>query len=249
MDSLKICGLGGAAVAAILTACSPEVPAPPERTFTLQLPPCCGAPPESLVHDPRILEQPRTSTIILVRVVKLETVYPVSAPPYAIGDGTTQATMLVLKSWRGPFSAGDVLHTPKGPFLAVNGNPVDYLSYPFQVGDQGKEFLIITNGGPNPSDGTEIMVRRYWAWPAAKSRALMAALDQAVLDSMPTDKQGYAARLQKELAAVEDVTTKLQAVRSSDAPEGEIADLSHQLWGHQENAARLQKMLRQLEDR
>jgi len=41
----------------------------------------------------------------------------------------------------------------------------------------------------------EILVRRKWVWPAAKSQALMAALDQAVvdLDSMPTDKAGYAA--------------------------------------------------------
>jgi hypothetical protein len=66
---------------------------------------------------------------------------------------------------------------------------------------------------------------------------------------MPTDKQGYAARLQKELAALEDVTTKLQAAQSNRAADDEIADLSNQLRGHRENTARLQMMLRQPQDR
>jgi hypothetical protein len=45
------------------------------------------------------------------------------------------------------------------------------------------------------------------------------------------------------------VTTKLQAAQSNRAADDEIADLSNQLRGHRENAARLQMMLRQPQDR
>jgi hypothetical protein len=68
----------------------------------------------------------------------------------------------------------------------------------------------------------------------------MAALDQAVVDSMPTDKAGYAARLQKERAALEDMETKLQAAQSNHAPDDEIADLLNQTAGHQQNVRRFQ---------
>jgi hypothetical protein len=315
----------------IVTACSRELPTPPEPTFTIPLRPCCGAPPERLIHDPRILEH--APTVILVRVIGFEMLNPDenSIPAHA--------TMLVLKSWKGLFCAGDVVHTPKGS-IQLNGNAEDFISYPFQAGDQGKEFLIMDNGGPhiyvrryclngapedfltdpfqagnqgkeflimdnggppppdilkswkgpfcagdgvhtpkvlslncNPEDfltypfqvgdlGTaflimdnggppppDIFVGRYSAWPAEKSQALMAALDQAVVDAMPTDKEGYAARLQKELAALENVTTELQVAQSNRAPEAEIADLSYQLRGHRENAARLQVMMQQLKAR
>jgi hypothetical protein len=249
MDVLKAAGLSGIALAVILTACSRELPTPPQPTFTIQLRQCCDAPRELLIHDPRVLEHART--VILVRVIGFEMLNPDenSIPAHA--------TMLVLKSWKGPFSAGDVLHTPKG-FIQINGNPEDVISYPFQAGDQGKEFLIMDNGGPPPPD---IFVGRYSAWPAEKSQALMAALDQVVADSMPTDKKGYMARLQKERAALEDLETKMQAVRDrrtalekqlpGDAAalkqaDIEFTNLNYLASGHRDRAARWQLMLRNL---
>jgi hypothetical protein len=230
VDVLKIARLSGIALAVILTACSGELPTPPQPTSTIQLPyasreiavtggadpPCCDAPPEQLIHNPRILE--RALAIILVRGIGFEMLDPQenSIPAHA--------TMLVIRSWKGPFSAGDVLQTPKG-FLAttyngivIDGAPIDtdpmdhMVPYPFQSGDQGKYFLIMDNRGFPPPDRW-VWVGRYAAWPAEKSRALMAALDQAVVDSMPTDKAGYVARLQKERTALEDLETKMQAVR------------------------------------
>jgi hypothetical protein len=248
MDVLKAAGLAGIVLAVILTACSRELPTPSQPTFTIQLRPCCDAPPELLIHDPRVLEQPRT--VILVRVIGFEML---NSDENSI---PAHATMLVLKSWKGPFSAGDVLHTPKG-FIAITGNPEDFISYPFQAGDQGKEFLIMDNGWPRP----DILVRRYSAWPAEKSQALMAALDQAVADSMPTDKKGYLARLQKERAALEDLETKMQAVRDrrtalekqlpGDAAalkqaDIEFTNLNYLAWGHRDRAARWQQELRTL---
>ena len=81
------------------------------------------------------------------------------------------------------------------------------------------------------------------------SELLVSAIPADRVDSMPTDKAGYAARLQKELAASEDVETKLLAAQSNHAPDDEIRDLSTQLWGHRENAGRLQVMLQQLKAR
>ena len=168
MDVLKIAWLSGITLAVILTACSPELPTPED-----ELP----APPERLIHDPRILESPEARTIILVRLVSVEML------DRARNDIPERATMLVLKSWKGPYSAGRVLHTPKG-FMAHIGKPGDFRYYHFQLADQGKEFLIMSLGGISSSDGSDtsdlITVRRSWVWPAAKSQALMAALDQAV---------------------------------------------------------------------
>jgi len=224
--------LWGVAAAAILTACSGELPMSPEEpeaTYTDQLPPCCGTPPEYLTHDPRILDSPEAGTIILVQVVELER---------QEGDGLgLYAKMLVLKYWKGPFSAGEVLHTLKG-YVACDGNRSSCAQYDFQLGDRGKEFLIMSSAQQKRPDPNEISVGRYWTWPAEESQALMAALDQSVADSMPTDKAGYAARLQKEEAAIKDVTTKLQVAASNHAPEAEIADLRTQLRGHRENASR-----------
>jgi len=97
--------------------------------------------------------------------------------------------MLVLKSWRGPFSAGDVLDTPRGYVWCIppgratarraSGAVRDCLWYNFKPGDQGKEFLIVNTSGSTPPDGT-LFVRLYSTWPAEKSQALIAALDQAV---------------------------------------------------------------------
>jgi hypothetical protein len=94
MNIRRIAGLCGVALVVILTACSdaPSDTAPPPYGL--------AAPPDRLIHDPRILE--RAQTIILVRVVwlNLECLFKCTA-------------MRVVKAWKGPFSAGDVLHTPK----------------------------------------------------------------------------------------------------------------------------------------
>jgi hypothetical protein len=206
-------------VAVILTACSRQLPTPEG-----ELP----APPERLIHDPRILEHaPR---IILVRVTGLEML------DRQWNEIPEHTKMLVLKSWKGLSAAGDVLHTPEG-FIFHHGKPDDNRFYHFQFGDRGKEFLMMSSSG-NPEMPDVVFVRRSWVWPAAKSQALMAALDQAVADSMPTDKAGYAGRLQKEEAAIKDVEAKLQAAQSNRAPDDQIRDLSTQLRGHQENAWR-----------
>jgi len=55
---------------------------------------------------------------------------------------------------------------------------------------------------------------------------------------MPTDKAGYAARLQKEEAAIKDVEAKLQAAESNHAPDEEIRALSTQHRAHLDNASR-----------
>ena len=246
MDALKIAGLSGTAVAVILTACSRELPTPPQPSFTIQLRPCCDAPPELLIHDPRVLE--RQSTIILVRVIGFEMLDPErnSVPAHA--------TMLVIRSWKGPFSAGDVLQTPRG-YFNYSGALDDMVAYPFQSGDQGNYFLIM----PMQIEDQYIWVYRHSAWPAEKSQALMAALDQAVADSLPTDKAGYIERLRKALAALEDLTPKLLAAQNTRAElvkqlpndpvaliraQAEIEDLRNQVRGHEENAARWEGMLR-----
>lgn len=212
-------------VALVLAACSRELPTPEN-----ELP----APPEQLIHDPRILDSPEAGTIILVRVVSLEMLNR------EWNEIPEHPKMLVLKSWKGPFAAGDVLHTPEG-FIFHHGKPDNNRFYHFQFEDQGKEFLIMSLGGEKRAQEPDVIfVRRSWVWPAAKSQALIAALDQAVVDSMPTDKAGWAWRLQKEAAASKDVEAKLQAAESNHAPDDEIRDLSIQLRGHQENAARFQ---------
>jgi hypothetical protein len=131
--------LSGIALAVILAPCSRELPTPPEPTFTsIQLPPCCGAPPEKLIHDPCILDRPEARTIILVRVVEAEVQEDFASVPYA--------KMLVLKSWQGPFSAGEVLRTPKLLYLC-DGKLEDCAQYNFQLGGRGNEFLIMSPRG------------------------------------------------------------------------------------------------------
>jgi hypothetical protein len=242
MDIRNIARLWGVALVLALTACS-GAPSPPPENRPVPPPVSLGPPPISLVHDPRILEQAKT--IILVRVAELAEIHPYPSWP----DVTeTSATLLVLKSWKGPFSAGRVLHTKEA--LTCNGR-VDYCeSYRFQFRDKDKEFVIMDFDDVTKVNRTNVLfVPRAWAWPAAQSQALMAALDQAVIDSQPTDRAGYVARVQKELAAAKDVEAKLQAALSNHAPEAEIDDLSTQLGGHRENAARWRSVLQQLADR
>jgi hypothetical protein len=249
MGILKITGLCGVAVAVTLTACSGEPP-PPMPESTVAMPPCCDKPPDVLIHNPRILDHAHIA--ILVRVLQVAQAAS-SEPPnfyYEHPTNPVNATLLVLKSWQGPFSAGRVLHVPRAPG-ECQGTYDTCPPFQFQPGDQGNEFLIL--GEPRNSNGTdvadEIFVHRFSVWHAAKSQTLMAALDQAVADSMPTNRDGYAARVQKELAALEDAKTKLETARLKGAPEGEIFDLQNQVFGHRENAARSQLMLQQLEDR
>jgi hypothetical protein len=242
MDTRNIARLWGVGLVLILTACS-GAPSPPPENRPVPPPVSLGPPPISLVHDPWILG--RANTIILVRVVALAEVHPY---PWRPDLTDTDATLLVRKSWKGPFSAGRVLHTVTGVVLCAS--PVnDCEPYGFQFADKNKEFLIMA-GADTERDRTNVLfVRRDWVWPAAESQALMAALEQAVIDSQPTDRAGYVARVQKEMAAAKDVEAKLQAALSNHAPEAEIDDLSTQLWGHRENAARWRSVLQQLADR
>ena len=114
------------------------------------------------------------------------------------------------------------------------------------------------------SERIEASNHRAAMWSAEKSQALMAALDQAVAqavaDSMPTDEKGYLARLQKEQAALEDLETKMQAVRDrrtalekqlpgAAAPldaDIEFNNLNYLASWHREREARWQQKLRTL---
>ena len=125
-----------------------------------------GLTPDRLISFGRgILETQQT--IILVRVVEVGPVLPFawSKPGY-------YATVLVLKSWKGPFSAGRVLHVvPADVCMRANWDP-----YLFQAGDN--ELLMFT-GTQEP-----IVAMKDSVWPAAESQALMRALDQAVKEEL-----------------------------------------------------------------
>jgi hypothetical protein len=105
--------------------------------------------------------------IILVRVLKLDD--PVSPSPHA--------TVLVLKSWKGPFSAGRTLHAGRPPpdvCMGINcGIPEQYLFQP--SGD--KELLIMTNSETEP----------LWLFPklvssGSESEARIRMVEQAIKD-------------------------------------------------------------------
>jgi hypothetical protein len=181
MGVLKLAGLLGIALAVILTACA-RGPSPLLST-TLFLPPDKLAPPPGLGPTqqqlidriaggmgprpivPSILEG--TEPIVLVRVVE-------------VGESVT---MLVLKSWAGPYPAGHVLHTHSTyqGFAVCNGRADLCVKYYFQYGDKDKEFLIIDPGGGGTEMPDEIPVYAAWTWPATESQALMAALDRALV--------------------------------------------------------------------
>ena len=104
-------------------------------------------------------------TIILVRVVKSD---PVSPSP--------RAMVLVLKSWKGPFSAGRVLHVgppPEGVILCAGAKcpPDMYLFRP--SGD--KELLIMTDSETEP-----LMLSPESVSSGSESQALIRTVDQAV---------------------------------------------------------------------
>ncbi len=97
-------------------------------------------------------------TIILVRVVGL----------------LPETTLLVLKSWRGPFSAGRVLHAHAVAIIEPQ--------YLFQAGDKDKELLILTGVFSNPDEAQDHIANPMASgvWPAAEAQPLMVALDEAV---------------------------------------------------------------------
>ena len=244
MHILKIAVLWGVCVpVALAFVCSRPTPAPPE----------------GLIHDLGILDPhpPGVSTAILVQVIEVERQEwptpkdcdcPILPPAYT--------TMRVLKSWKGPVSAGDVLHTPKIHTPKGNSFIAGCPPWDVQSEDRGKEFVILDAD----VDSGEIYVNRWEVWPAERSQALMATLDQAVEDLMSTDKANYASRLQrleKEEAAVKDLETKIQAAESNPswahryllkyaeyhASEEEIADLVNQREWHEQNTRHLRSML------
>jgi hypothetical protein len=128
-----------------------------------------------LIQDPRrFLEQARA--IVLVRVEELTPPFigawgPSGAPTTGPSNN---ATLRVIKSWKGPYSAGRILHV-EAPVI-VSCHQFDCTPYVFQPDD--KE-LLITRLGDRDQD--PIAVWENWVWPAATSQALMDALDQAVV--------------------------------------------------------------------
>jgi hypothetical protein len=95
--------------------------------------------------------------IILVHVVE-------STPP------STRAKVQVLKSWKGPFPAGRVLHV-EPPELCGSSTCEPYL---FQAGDD--QLLIFLF---DARDHDPIAAWQGWVWSPAESQALIGALDQA----------------------------------------------------------------------
>jgi hypothetical protein len=114
-------------------------------------------PPDWTIHEPwRFFET--AQTVILVRVVNSNPV-------------TDSAGVKVLKSWKGPFSAGRVLHV-EPPAICAGGSCKPYV---FQAGD--KELLIVVF---DAKDREPIGAWDGWVWPAAESQPLIEALDKAV---------------------------------------------------------------------
>jgi len=120
-------------------------------------------PPDWIMNQPagRTLEQPQA--IILVSVVESNPSSP-------------RATVQVVKSWKGPYSAGQTLHTEE-PGLC-SGPLSSCTPYQFQADD--KELLIFVYDARYPD---KILAAVQWVWSAAESptQVLMAALDQAVI--------------------------------------------------------------------
>ncbi len=126
------------------------------RQCMAQSPRLTGMPPHYCIDDP-FLEP----MIILVRVVEVDP-----------EDGTP--TLLVLKSWRGPSSAGRVLH-------AQPPSPITSPQYFFQAGDKDKKLLILAHPGFSDPYADRIAdPPPSGVWPAAEAQPLMEALDEAV---------------------------------------------------------------------
>jgi len=142
-------------------------------------------PPDGLIHEGEGLpDWPRA--IILVRVVEASS-RPTFPPEFNSRDRYAPITggVLVLKSWKGPFSTGQVLHV--GSIGGCAGPPDCCANYPLKAGD---ELLIFT-----PINQEPILARPCDTWPAAESTDLMAGLDRAVIeDRMLKDPQTDIAR-------------------------------------------------------
>ena len=128
---------------------------------------------DQLLHAGRgILEQPwgrgigeleQAETIILVRVVKRDPL-----------------TFEVLKSWKGPFSPGRVLHVqPPSPVIQGCVGCPDPRKASWQHAIQGgaDELLIFTFATRSDE------IQPGWAWAGVEARELVRVLDQAVNDS------------------------------------------------------------------
>ena len=117
-----------------------------------------------LLQDPmRFLEH--AQVITLVHVVESK---PGATPEH------TSATLQVIKSWKGPYSAGRILHVEEPTIVSCHADDCEF--YVFQPAD--KALLIV---GFDARDRDPIAAWQSWTWPAAESQALMDALDQAVI--------------------------------------------------------------------
>lgn len=106
-------------------------------------------------------------TVILVHVV--ESTFP---PEVHSPDVFAHATVLVLKSWKGPFSTGRELQVaPPGGCAGSTCLP-----YPLQAGD---DLLIFTQATAEP-----IFAMQGFVWRAVESQAAITALDQAVKEQL-----------------------------------------------------------------
>jgi hypothetical protein len=104
-------------------------------------------------------------TVILVRVI--ESTFPAVADP-AHDLSFHHASVLVLRSWKGPFSVDLLLHIMSpGVCFGFSCQP-----YPVQAGD---EVLIFTQGTRDPIGALQGSVFR-----AAESKSMMDILDQTV---------------------------------------------------------------------
>jgi hypothetical protein len=126
-------------------------------------------PPDRLIQNPtRFLEG--AGFIILVHVEELK-------PPFegATGSSSEHATVRVIKSWKGPYAVGRILHV-QPPVVVSCHDPCK--SYVFRPDDQ--KVLIV---GYHPEDRDPIVAwgDPAWTWPAVESQALMNALDGAVI--------------------------------------------------------------------
>jgi hypothetical protein len=119
--------------------------------------------PDSLLQDPmRFLDTVRS--LILVRVLESS-----GTPEH------TTATLRVIKSWKGPYSVGRILHVEEPAIVSC---AVPCTAYVFKPDD--KELLIASF---NEREKDPLVVWDGWVWSAAESRtqALMDALNKAVV--------------------------------------------------------------------
>jgi hypothetical protein len=125
-------------------------------------------------HPAWLLQNPMqylqaAQAILLVRVLE--------SKPGATPEHTT-ATLQVIKSWKGPYCAGRILHAKAPVIVSCAGECTPYVFQPVD-----KELLIQPGGATTGSGATEepIAVWKERTWPAVESKDLMDALDWAVV--------------------------------------------------------------------